>query len=911
MASGDFDPAAFAAFKANAAAAPAGDFDPAKFAAYKAAAAAPDMGSDVLKSGAVGVGKGLIGLAGLPADAASLLNRGIGAGEGLLNRGVTAAGNYIGGKLGLDPATVENVTSALPGVGKFGSADLQRRVEQITGPFYEPKTTAGQYAQSIGEFAPAVAGGPEGLASRIFTRAVIPGSASEAAGEATEGTALEPYARGAAALAGGVGGAKAVSAMSRPSVTSAVGNALAGKFGPGAIKPGTAAADFNIPLTTGEAAGDFSQIQYEQAALRGGYGEKAQRIAQDFFDKRAAASQEAVQNVGAALDQFGANVVDSPLAAGEMASEGLKQAAAIKKAGYKADYDEFANMPGVIHAGALEGIGQKIKGQLTLGDNPVIVDDVTTPVAAKAIKDIEQNIDRLKVQNRADPFGQPAQENVFGVNLKGIDQTRKRLVQFNQDARGSAMPGQTTADMRATSAIIKAFDGHIEDAVANGLFSGDDRALDVLRQARAGYADYQKVFRPVKGDGGVGSVMDKIVNREDGAGATAGEVANFLYGASGTGAAGLSSRVATRMRDILGADSPEWSGIRQGMWKRLTQATEGKDAYGPQKISQRIFEFVNGAGRPTAEAMFSPQELSTMRRLASALKETVPPPGSINYSGTAYTAASIIRNSAAAMTDALGHGIAGHVGGWMTRIGRGLLADRASAKKVTHSLYGKPPALPPTNVGALPVVTAANAGAGQPLALPPPTADDNNRRKYAAGQAQGGPVNRQHGGRVNPANIHPSPTEAQKQAGNYAKDHVRIHGLDIAIENAKGAERKGVDRDGKPWSVKMPAHYGYIKGTVGKDKDHVDVYLGPHKLAPKVFVVDQIDADSRLFDEHKAFIGFASKMQAINTYHKAFSDGRAGERFGHITEMTVDEFKRWLASGDTTKPLRYGVRDAA
>lgn len=168
---------------------------------------------------------------------------------------------------------------------------------------------------------------------------------------------------------------------------------------------------------------------------------------------------------------------------------------------------------------------------------------------------------------------------------------------------------------------------------------------------------------------------------------------------------------------------------------------------------------------------------------------------------------------------------------------------------------------------------------------------------------QGGAVNRQHGGRVNPSNIDPRPTEAQKKAGNYAKDHVRIHGLDLTIENAKGAKRFGKDRDGKPWSVTMPAHYGYIKGTVGRDKDHVDVYLGPHPKSPKVFVVDQLDAETGKFDEHKAFIGFTSKISVIDCYQKAFSDGKAHDRLGHIRAMTVDEFKQWLNSGNTAKPV--------
>lgn len=166
---------------------------------------------------------------------------------------------------------------------------------------------------------------------------------------------------------------------------------------------------------------------------------------------------------------------------------------------------------------------------------------------------------------------------------------------------------------------------------------------------------------------------------------------------------------------------------------------------------------------------------------------------------------------------------------------------------------------------------------------------------------------RAHGGRVNGDNIHRNPSEAQKRAGNYAKDHVRVHGLDIAIENAKGHQRHGVGKDGKRWSVKMPAHYGYIKGTVGKDKDHVDVYLGSHLKSPNVYVVDQHDADSKRFDEHKVFLGFTSANQARLTYNRGFSDGRGHERLGHMAAMSVDEFKRWLG-GDTTKPVKHATK---
>jgi hypothetical protein len=120
-----------------------------------------------------------------------------------------------------------------------------------------------------------------------------------------------------------------------------------------------------------------------------------------------------------------------------------------------------------------------------------------------------------------------------------------------------------------------------------------------------------------------------------------------------------------------------------------------------------------------------------------------------------------------------------------------------------------------------------------------------------------------------------------------------VQGLPIAIEHAKGSIRHGMHH-GKPWAVKMPADYGYFEHTNGADGDEVDVYVGPHKMSPKVYVINQQDPENGHFDEHKVMLGFASKEQAAATYKRGFSDGRGHERLGSITEMTIDELKRKL-----------------
>ncbi|BDQ36294.1 hypothetical protein SYK_06540 [Pseudodesulfovibrio nedwellii] len=150
----------------------------------------------------------------------------------------------------------------------------------------------------------------------------------------------------------------------------------------------------------------------------------------------------------------------------------------------------------------------------------------------------------------------------------------------------------------------------------------------------------------------------------------------------------------------------------------------------------------------------------------------------------------------------------------------------------------------------------------------------------------------------------PQPTEAQIEKGNYKLGHVKAIGLDISIENPAGSERSGTDKDGKPWSVQMQHHYGYIKGTVGKDKDHLDVFLkdgveSEDMSSKPVFVVDQKNEDGS-FDEHKILMGFDNAQEAQEGYLSNYEAGWTG--LGNLVEMSADEFKAWT-KGNTTKPV--------
>jgi beta-phosphoglucomutase-like phosphatase (HAD superfamily) len=163
---------------------------------------AGEMVSDVAKSAGIGLVQGGLGLATLPGNIEALGRAGINAGAGL-----------VGVKPPVDSDTFLTNYN-----------DAKKRVEGYTGEFYEPKTTAGKYARTIGEFAPGAIGGGS-LAARA-ARVALPAVTSETAGQMAEGTAYEPVARVAGALAAsripGVAGRIATPAPADPGRAAAV-----------------------------------------------------------------------------------------------------------------------------------------------------------------------------------------------------------------------------------------------------------------------------------------------------------------------------------------------------------------------------------------------------------------------------------------------------------------------------------------------------------------------------------------------------------------------------------------------------------------------------------------------------------------------------------------------------------------
>lgn len=158
-----------------------------------ALAIAKDTGKSILSEGA----RGALMIPGFAGDMSDLLAR-----------GSKAAGDYIGGKMGLSPSAALSENNILP-----TTKDLQSDVEKITGPFYQPQTPTGKLFGGAASVIPGLALGGTETIPGLIAKAVGSGAASEGAGEAADAlkgnlpTVAQPYAEPVARAVGAVAGA--------------------------------------------------------------------------------------------------------------------------------------------------------------------------------------------------------------------------------------------------------------------------------------------------------------------------------------------------------------------------------------------------------------------------------------------------------------------------------------------------------------------------------------------------------------------------------------------------------------------------------------------------------------------------------------------------------------------------------
>jgi hypothetical protein len=289
---------------------------------------------------------------------------------------------------------------------------------------------------------------------------------------------------------------------------------------------------------------------------------------------------------------------------------------------------------------------------------------------------------RMAYGSGSSPGGQmPVQiaqriERIFGRNSDEFATYKQGL--FAQLRQGE--PEQ------AAARIVEFLEGTKGRMLAHTVFDPGERA------SLARYAErIRGVSAPQSVEPGAAAAAIRRYSGADGSPpASANQIVNDLFGATGKGNGRFSVDLALRLKQSLTPDG--WAAVRQGMFEKLTNAGEGKIAFEAQALSQRLHEFLNESGSQLAKSLYSAQELALLKQLAGVYKQMIPVKGTTNPSGTAPMLAKMaggLRHTILPLLGLTHGGIPGAVVGAVADKGLTAASNASAARKATSLFYGE------------------------------------------------------------------------------------------------------------------------------------------------------------------------------------------------------------------------------
>lgn len=525
----------------------------------------PSVATDVAASGASGAARGTADLLGLPGTIGDALNTGMGYALKKGYEGVTGAANYVAGN-GFTPSEPAPGSffagNAIPPSVVSGDA-LRADASQATNGAtdYQPKTTAGEYARTAGEFLPgAIAFGGASPAA-LGRNALLPAVASESAGQVTEGTAWEPYARVAGALAGGIAPSlarRAVTPLPIPPERQAMVDALRNE---------------GIDLTAGQSAGNKS-LQAIESELGGGAGV-------NFMDR------QGEQFTGAVLKKAG--ITDASRATPEVIDNAFTR---IGK-----QFDDLSARNNVsIDQQAGQELGDTLRTYQELGGDAPVIQNTIADLASKAsqgpISGEFYKTQASRLARLARSTKDPELKNALLDIRSSLDDAMERSIAATNPSDLGAFR-EARGQYRNLLAITQAATGAGENA-ALGLISPQSLRQAAVGQGRSAYARGQgdfadlahagnAIMSPLPNSGtpmrlaargagaGSGAVLGALLTGGNPLGAAAGAVASPILNA-GVGRALLSKPVRAYLSNQAAAHTPQAGERLQSVIRALLQS---------------------------------------------------------------------------------------------------------------------------------------------------------------------------------------------------------------------------------------------------------------------------------------------------------------------------------------------------
>lgn len=434
--------------------------------------------------------------------------------------------------------------------------------------------------------------------------------------------------------------------------------------------------EFNIPALRANVTGSADDFATMERAKRGALGPTLEAQVRGAMDTQFRAAQDAGEDIATRL--AGGVKAD----AGQAAEAAVSSARASQEAARSAAGDAFKALENAgvgVQGIQLQGFGTRLGRMVQTSETPIRINPTTTPNASSAVDFVDD------VFKGAEKGTVPFME---------IERARQQLVRYSSAAKRS-----TGADQIAMDQMLSAFDAQVDDVMTRALTEGDPAVVEMAKNARSLWSKYKQQFL---GDGAASKFIQKMIDED----ASPDQVVNWLFGAGKLGSGGFNGTVAKGVKEVV---SPEaWDMIRSAAFRKIIQKPEGMTQMGPQALVERIGDFfTNPATRDLSRSLFSAEEIATIMRYQMALKRMVPPPGSVNTSGTAYENARMLRNAWQAVAGLFGATTGGATGMLMAQ-GAASAAQRGSNWLTGQAIMS--PTMPVT-AGAAPYAAGAVGGA--------------------------------------------------------------------------------------------------------------------------------------------------------------------------------------------------------
>lgn len=379
----------------------------------------------------------------------------------------------------------------------------------------------------------------------------------------------------------------------------------------------------NIELTEGQAAGLAALQTEEQLAAKGAFGAEAEQKVGAIIgpggiqDDAMMANRHAIERnltgregVPQSETGQGAKVTQEALAA---KSEAARQA--------KTDaYGVVERSPGTLGTGGVIEMQERIAASIERFSPATGSAPATHHIVHKEMPDL---------------FAAAEGQTLTQVTVQKLEQIRQRI---------SALTGNKGPEGAAARAAKDAYDDAFHDMVIQGLIRGDDGIEAALLSARK----LNEIFRIKFGEKSQ-DIVNRIVTRgrtiDEAGDPVYGEllmspekVANLLLGSAKLGAD--TSKVLTRIKNILGESSEGWRSLKGEAWFKLFASQEGRGAGAASFSPAKYRSALDDATRNWPSMMrvlFTKQEMSQMQAFKRVSQSLIPGPGAVNTSNSAVS----------------------------------------------------------------------------------------------------------------------------------------------------------------------------------------------------------------------------------------------------------------------------------